>query len=111
MTIGAVPTAVAGPVGIAQLTGEAARAGISPLLELSAFLSLNLAVINMLPFPALDGGRIVFVFLELLRRGKRIPAALEGKIHLIGFAALMVLLFLITYQDVLRIIRGESLIP
>jgi len=110
--IGAAPvTAIAGPVGIAQLTGEVARAGISPLLEFAAFLSINLAIINILPLPALDGGRIMFVLLEWIRRGKRVSPKTEGLIHFIGFAMLMGLMLIITYQDIIRIISGGSLIP
>ena len=111
MIIGALPVAVAGPVGIAQMTGEVARAGISPLLEFAAFLSINLALINIFPLPALDGGRIVFVLLEWVRRGRRVPPKIEGLIHLIGFSMLMAGILLITYQDIIRIISGESLIP
>ena len=102
---------VAGPVGIAQLTGEVAKAGISPLLEFAAFLSINLAIINILPLPALDGGRIVFVFLELVRRGRRVPPKIEGLVHLVGFTMLMALILVITYQDIIRIASGGSLIP
>jgi len=102
---------VTGPVGIAQLTGEVAKAGISPLLEFTGFISINLAIINLFPLPALDGGRIVFVLLEWVRRGKRVPPKTEGLVHLIGFAMLMALILLITYQDIIRIISGESLIP
>ncbi|MFH0914622.1 MAG: M50 family metallopeptidase [Chloroflexota bacterium] len=102
---------VAGPVGIAQLTGEVAKAGISPLLEFAGFLSINLAIINIFPLPALDGGRIAFVMLEWLRRGKRVSPRVESVIHMVGFALLMALAVLITYQDILRIIRGDSLIP
>jgi len=111
MIIGATPVAVAGPVGIAQITGEIAKAGISPLLEFAAFLSINLAIINLFPLPALDGGRIVFVLLEGVRRGKRISARAEGLIHTIGFALLMAAFLAITYQDIIRIISGDSLIP
>ncbi len=111
MIIGAVPAAVAGPVGIAQLTGEVAKAGISPLLEFAAFLSINLAIINMFPLPALDGGRIVFVILEWVRRGKRIAPKTEGLVHLIGFVMLMGVFVAITYQDIIRIVSGGSLIP
>ena len=111
MIIGTAPVAVAGPVGIAQLTGEVAKAGISPLLEFAAFLSINLAIINIFPLPALDGGRIVFVLLEWVRRGKRIAPKTEGLVHAIGFALLMVFILAITYQDIIRIISGESLIP
>jgi regulator of sigma E protease len=109
--IGATPPQVTGPVGIAQLTGEVAKAGISPLLQFTGFISINLAIINIFPLPALDGGRIVFVLLEWVRRGKRISPKTEGLVHAIGFAALMAAILAITYQDVIRIISGESLIP
>jgi len=111
MIIGTAPVEIAGPVGIAQLTGEVAKAGISPLLEFAAFLSINLAIINIFPLPALDGGRIVFVLLEWVRRGKRISPKREGLVHAIGFALLMAAFAAITYQDIIRIISGESLIP
>ena len=111
MIIGTIPVEVTGPVGIAQLTGEVAQVGISPLLELAAFLSINLAIINILPLPALDGGRIAFVLLEGIRRGRRIAPKTEGLVHLIGFAMLIALFLAITYQDIIRIASGESLIP
>lgn len=100
-----------GPVGIAQLTGEMAKAGISPLLEFTALISLNLAIINLFPFPGLDGGRLIFVFLEWLRRGKKISPEKEGLVHLIGFIILIIVILAVTYQDILRIIRGERLFP
>ncbi len=102
---------VGGPVAIFQLTGEANEAGPSYLLHFAAFLSLNLAIINILPLPALDGGRIVFVLLEVVRRGKRVSPRTEGLVHLIGFMMLIGLILVITYFDILRAIRGESLIP
>lgn len=111
MIIGTVPATVTGPVGIAQVTGEVAKAGISPLLEFAAFLSINLAIVNIFPLPALDGGRIVFVLLEWIRRGKRISPRIEGTVHLIGFGILVAFILLVTYQDIFRIIRGDSLIP
>ncbi len=111
MIIGVAPVSVTGPVGIAQLTGEVAKAGISPLLEFAAFLSINLAIVNIFPLPALDGGRIAFVLLEWVRRGKRLLPKTEGRVHLIGFAMLMVFILAVTYQDIVRIISGESLIP
>ena len=111
MIIGSVPATIAGPVGIAQLTGEVAKAGISPLLEFAAFLSINLAIINIFPLPALDGGRIVFVLLEWVRRGRRIPAKTEGLVHYIGFVMLVAGILLITFQDIIRIISGGSLLP
>lgn len=108
MIIGTAPVELAGPVGIAQITGEVARAGISPLLEFAAFLSINLGIINIFPLPALDGGRIAFVLLEWMRRGKRVRARTEGMIHLIGFILLMAFFLAVTYQDIARIISGQS---
>jgi regulator of sigma E protease len=108
---GATTPQVTGPVGIAQLTGEAAKAGISPLLEFTGFISINLAIINIFPLPALDGGRIVFVLLEWVRRGKRVSAKTEGLVHLIGFALLIALILVITQQDIVRLITGGSLVP
>ena len=111
MFIGTEPAVLTGPVGIAQITGEVAKAGVSPLLEFAAFLSINLGIINILPLPALDGGRIAFVLLEWVRRGKKISPKTEGLVHLIGFAMLIALALAVTYQDIIRIIAGESLIP
>ena len=111
MIIGAAPVEFVGPVGIAQLTGEVAKAGISPLLKFAAFLSINLAIINILPLPALDGGRIAFVLLEWARQGKRISPKKEGLVHLVGLFMLMGLILAITYQDIIRIVSGETLIP
>ena len=111
LIIGASPATVAGPVGIAELTGEAARAGFSYLLQFAAFFSINLAIINIFPLPALDGGRIVFVVLEWIRGGRRISARVEGLIHTAGFFLLIAAMLAITYQDIARIIAGESLIP
>jgi regulator of sigma E protease len=102
---------VAGPVGIAQLTGEVARAGVSPLLEFAAFLSINLGIINLLPLPALDGGRIAFVLLEWRRKGKKISPKKEGLVHLVGFVLLMLLMVAVTIQDLIRIVGGGSLVP
>ena len=111
MIIGATPFQVAGPVGIAAVTGEFVQAGMSPLLEFAAFLSMNLAIVNLFPLPALDGGRIVFVLLQWIRRGKRISPKKEGWVHAIGFILLMIFFLAITFQDILRIISGDSLLP
>jgi len=100
-----------GPVGIAQMTGEVAKAGLSPLMEFVALISLNLALINLFPFPGLDGGRLIFVLLEGIRHGKRISPKKEGLVHLIGFIILILLIFAVTYYDIIRIIRGENLLP
>ena len=108
--IGGRSPEVAGPVGIAQISGEVARAGWVPLVELAALLSLNLAILNILPIPALDGGRLVFVVLEWIRRGKRIRPEREGLVHLVGFVVLISFIVVVSYFDILRIIRGESLL-
>lgn len=102
---------LAGPVGIAQVTGELANQGdIITLIRFAAFLSINLALLNLLPFPALDGGRLVFVVLEILRGGKRIDPEKEGLVHLIGMIVLLSLMVFVTYFDVLRVFSGESIL-
>ena len=111
MIIGSEPADVVGPVGIVQFTGELAKTGISPVLEFAALISLILAIVNMFPLPALDGGRIVFVLVEWIRRGKRISPRTEGLVHAIGFFLLIGVMVIVTYQDIVRIVSGESLIP
>lgn len=92
---------ISGPVGIAVMTGEVARLGISYIIQFAAILSINLAILNILPFPALDGGRIVFLFLEKIR-GKPVSERVEGLVHSLGFIFLMGLVVLITYRDFIR---------
>ncbi len=92
---------LSGPVGIAVLTGQVARMGFIYLLQFTALLSINLAVINFIPFPALDGGRIVFLAIEKIR-GRPVSQKIENLIHNIGFALLMVLVLLVTYRDIVR---------
>jgi regulator of sigma E protease len=110
MILGTIPFTPAGPVGIVQIAGEAAQSGVSPVLELTAFISIAIAITQLIPFPALDGGRMLFVLLEWIRRGKRVSPRTEGIVHSIGFMVLLALLVLITYQDIFRWISGESLI-
>lgn len=92
---------VAGPVGIAVLTSQATKLGFSYLLQFAALLSLNLAIINILPFPALDGGRILFLIFEKIR-GKAIEQKWENLAHNIGFMLLMGLVALVTYKDIIK---------
>jgi regulator of sigma E protease len=100
---------VTGPVGIAQATGEVVeQAGWAALLQFAALLSLNLAIINALPLPMLDGGRVMFVLVELLRGGRRVPPEKEALVHLAGFVVLISLVVVISYFDILRIVNGES---
>ncbi|MBI3742018.1 MAG: RIP metalloprotease RseP [Chloroflexi bacterium] len=99
-----------GFVGIAQATGEVAeRGGALALLEWLGLLSLNLAVVNLLPFPALDGGRLVFVALEWLRGGKKIDPQKEGLVHLVGIAVLLGMMLIVTFFDVQRLLSGHSI--
>ncbi len=107
---GASKPAVAGPIGIAQTTGEVAReGGVSPLLSLAAVLSINLGVLNLLPLPMLDGGRIFFLLIEVVRRGKRVAPEREALVHLAGFVIFIGLAVVITFADIVRIANGESL--
>jgi len=104
MITGAMKPQLSGPVGIVQITGKTAQSvttdGWWPLLNLTAVLSLNLAIINILPFPALDGGRILLILIELLRGGKRLKPEREGLINLAGMAVLLTLMVVITISDV-----------
>ena len=106
---GAVPFQVTGPVGIVRITGGVAQSvpyeGWWPILSLTAFLSLNLAIINILPFPALDGGRVVLILLELLRGGRRLKPEREGMINLVGMAILLSFMLVITFFDVQSILH------
>jgi regulator of sigma E protease len=106
MIVGAIQPQIAGPVGIAQITGDVAQRtptyGWWPILTLTAFLSLNLAIMNILPFPALDGGRVVLVLIELLRGGKRLKPEREGAINFIGIAILLLLMVVVTVNDVIH---------
>ena len=100
---------LSGPVGIAQVTGEVTRdGGVRGWVVLSILFSINLAILNLLPIPMLDGGRIMFVLLEWVRGGRRIPAEREGLVHLIGFVALLGFILFITYNDIVRMIQGGS---
>ncbi len=97
----AVDGAVAGPVGIATLTGQVARMGLAYLLQFTALLSLNLAVINFLPIPALDGGRALFLLFEKIK-GKPVKKELENALHNIFFIILILLIVWVTIKDVLK---------
>jgi regulator of sigma E protease len=107
---GATAPQVTGPVGIVQATGEVVKeAGWKSLIEFMGLISINLAVVNILPFPFLDGGRIVFVLLEVLRRGRRIAPQKEALVHLAGLAVIMTFVVVISYFDIARIIHGQSI--
>ena len=97
-----VGDAVGGPVRIAQITGQVANVGFVYLLNFVALLSLNLAVVNFLPFPPLDGGRILFLVIESIRR-KPVKKEIENIVNNIGFLLLMALLAWVTFKDVIKI--------
>ena len=103
-TIQPISVGVAGPIGIAQITSQIVSLGILPTLQFGALLSLNLAVINILPFPALDGGRLAFLAIEAVTR-RRLNPKIEKWANSAGFAVLLVLILVITYNDLLRIFR------
>lgn len=95
---------VGGPVMMIDIIGQAVRLGLETVLRMTVLISINLAVINILPFPALDGGRLVFMAIEAIR-GKPIDQNAEGMVHLIGFGLMMALVVFLTYKDVLRLLQ------
>lgn len=99
---GVISKDIAGPVGIAVLTGQALNLGPTYVLELVALISLNLAILNLVPFPALDGGRLLFLAIEKIK-GSPVPPKVENFIHTVGLALLMALAIFITWQDILKI--------
>jgi regulator of sigma E protease len=94
-----------GPVRIVEVTGQVAQLGIGPMLAWSGMFSLYLGIFNLLPFPALDGSRLVFLGFEALR-GKPVDPSRESMVHFIGFALLMLVMIAVTYNDILRLIQG-----
>lgn len=96
---------LSGPVGVASVMASTASYSIMAFLQLVAFISINLGVMNLLPLPALDGGRLVFLIIEGIRR-KPVPAKYEGYIHAAGLMLLLALMVYVTGQDILRIVVG-----
>jgi len=100
----AASEALQGPVGVAQILEQGVKLGPSVFFQLLAFLSLNFALLNLIPFPGLDGSRVGFAIVEWIR-GRPIPPEREGIIHAIGFVILIALMILITYKDIIRLLR------
>ena len=94
---------LSGPVGIVYAVNETAKSGVLYVIYLAALLSLNLAIINMLPLPALDGGRLLFLLIRKIT-GKRVTDEMEGRIHFIGIMLLLLLMVYVTFNDVIRFI-------
>ena len=93
---------LSGPVGVTDVLAQTAQSSMVSFFLLIAFISINLGVMNLLPLPALDGGRLLFVLIELIAR-KPVPRKYEGYIHFGGLAALMLLMLYVTWQDILRL--------
>ncbi len=104
-THGKIAEGVGGPIAIYTFTGLAVKAGIMVLLQFVALLSINLALINILPFPALDGGRLVFIILEKIYGKRVIKEKVENIIHTIGFGFLILLMIAITYKDIIGLFQ------
>jgi len=94
---------ITGPVGIVGVVGDAAKFGFVYLLSFTALISINLAVINLIPFPALDGGRLLFLLIEKIK-GSKIKPEIANMVNLIGFGILMLLMVFITYQDIVKLL-------
>jgi regulator of sigma E protease len=95
-------SALTGPVGIVGVVGDAAKFGFVYLLSFTALISINLAVINLVPFPALDGGRLLFLLIEKIK-GSRIKPKIANTVNAVGFALLMLLMVIITYHDIVKL--------
>ena len=104
ITLQPVGAEVAGPIGIYTITGQAVQLGWIYVMQFVAILSLNLGLINILPFPALDGGRAVFIFLEGVLRRKVVRLEVEAIMHTVGFVLLIALMAAITYRETVRYI-------
>ncbi len=96
---GKVQGELVGPVGMVKIVGEAAKLGPLNLMMLAAYFSINLGIINLLPLPALDGGRIIFILVELVR-GKPVDQEKEGFVHMIGFVVLMAFMVYMIFKDI-----------
>jgi len=95
-----------GPVRTAEVTSQIAQKGIAQLTSWTALLSLYLGIFNLLPIPALDGSRLIFLGIEAIRR-RPIDPNRESMVHFVGFALIMLLMLVVTYNDILRLVRGE----
>lgn len=93
---------LSGPVGIYSLVGQQAKAGLESIIYLTAYLSINVGALNLIPFPAFDGGRILFLIIEKITK-KKIPPKVENMVNTIGFLAIIGLMIFVTFNDILRL--------
>jgi regulator of sigma E protease len=105
-SIAAVSEGVSGPIGIAKITSQAVALGPLSVLQLVGLLSLNLAFLNILPIPALDGGRFFFIIVEAVTR-RKVHATFEKWVHTVGFVVLIGLILLVTYNDIFKLIHKQ----
>jgi regulator of sigma E protease len=103
ITGGASVKDLTGPVGIVKIVGDVSKNGAVQLAQLTALISLNLGLVNLLPFPALDGGRFIFLFVRKLT-GRALTDEMEGKVHFVGLLLLFALMIFVTFQDITRFI-------
>ncbi len=96
---------LSGPIGTAQAIGQAVSAGLSTVMYLFAFITINVGIFNILPLPALDGGRLIFLLFELITR-RRIKPEHEAYVHFAGFVLLILLIIFVSYHDIVNLIRG-----
>lgn len=96
---------ISGPIGVVQSVSTVASFGWGSLMTLAALIAINVGIVNLLPIPAMDGARLLFLLIELIRR-KPVKAEHEGMVHFIGIVALMVLMVIVTFNDIVRIITG-----
>ena len=95
-------SSVTGPVGMVSIVGDASKFGLSYLLSFAALISVNLAIINLIPFPALDGGRLLFLLIEKIK-GSRLNPKFTNTANMVGFAILILLMLLVTYHDIVHL--------
>lgn len=108
LSVGQAPKDLAGPVGIYALTSEIYKIGFLPLINFVGILSINLAILNILPFPALDGGRLLFILIETVF-GKKIVPRVEAAIHTVGMVILLILIIAVTARDIRGLISAGSI--
>ena len=101
---GKAADALSGPVGVVKMVSNAATTGFINVVYLTAIISLNIGLMNLLPIPALDGWRILMLLIEGLRGGKKFPAKIEGYINAVGLIALLGLMLFVTYKDIIRLL-------
>ena len=100
---GKAADALSGPVGVVKMVSNAATTGLINVIYLTAIISLNIGLMNLLPIPALDGWRILMLIIEGIRGGKKIPVKIEGYINTFGLVALLGLMLFVTYKDIIRL--------